>query len=72
MLDPVEEAKAVEYRRMMTARSGWEFLQRFAAFRSNPAALKQLYADWAPWIDPVREWDPPNEGLDDAHGLQIP
>ncbi len=72
MLDVVEEARAAEYRRKMTARAAWECDQRFVAHPSSPAARAQLLSDWSPLIDKTRDWDPDADCLDSGKGLQIP
>lgn len=68
-----EETRAAEYRRMMRARTAWEYRERFVAHPSNPAAMLAFRDGWLPVLDKVRDWDPPYEGfLDSGRGLQIP
>lgn len=68
-----EETRAAEYRRMMRARTTWEYNQRFVSRPSDPAAMLAFRDKWLPVLDKTRDWDPPNEGfLDAGRGLQIP
>lgn len=68
-----EEDRAVEYRRMMRARTAWEYRERFIAHPSNRAAILAFRANWLPMLDKTRDWDPPDEGyLEAGRGLQIP
>jgi hypothetical protein len=66
-----EETRAIEYRRMMTARSQWEYDQRFIAHPSNRAAILAFREKWRPVLDTDREWDPPDDCRDLGKGLQI-
>lgn len=67
-----EEARAVEFRRAMAARLAWECEQRFLAHRSDRARVLVLRDAWLPWLDRQRDWDPPDECLEQGRGLQIP
>lgn len=68
-----EETRAVEFRRQQTARAQWEANQHLRAFPSSTPAMLAFRAKWLPVIDRQRDWDPPDEGLEDAgRGLQVP
>lgn len=68
-----EEDRAAEYRRMMRARTAWEYDQRFVAHPSSRPALLAFREKWRPLLDKTMDWDPPDEGyLEAGRGLQIP
>lgn len=72
MTDVAEEARAVEFRRKMTARSVWECEQRFVAHQSDRPRVLAFRDAWLPWLDRQRDWDPADDCLEQGRGLQIP
>jgi hypothetical protein len=68
-----EEERAAGYRRMMTARTAWEYNRRFTAHQSDRPAMLAFRDRWRPVLDKTVDWDPVDEGyLEAGRGLQIP
>lgn len=68
----VEEARAAEFRRKMTARARWACTQALRAFPGDPARAAAVKAGWKPVTNKHPGWEPSIDCGEDKRGLQIP